>query len=286
MEIVVQNLKKVYQRKITALQDVNLSIGTGMFGLLGPNGAGKTTFIRILATLIRPTDGFVTVNGYRTDHEQEKWLVRAMLGYLPQELALYNDLSAYEFLEFIAALKDIPIRERRQQLQYVLEVTALTEVAKRRLKTFSGGMKRRVGVAQALLGNPQLLIVDEPTVGLDPQERVRFRNLLTRMAKERTIILSTHIIEDVAQTCSELAILYQGRLLFNDTVSTLLTVVHNKVWEFESSNYDHEPHSILVSTIETTQTTKYRVLADQQPNAVAKQVTPTLEDAYLWYTNK
>lgn len=282
MEIVVRNLNKVYQGKITALQQINITIGTGMFGLLGPNGAGKTTFMRILATLIQPSSGSVVIGGYHMERPDDKWAIRALLGYLPQELALYGDLSAYEFLEFVAALKKIPLQQRATQIQEVLEVTGLSEVARRRLKTYSGGMKRRVGVAQALLGNPALLIVDEPTVGLDPQERVRFRNMLTRLASDRTVILSTHIIEDVAQTCSQLAVLHRGSLLFSGAVHDLVQAAQGKVWEIAAANYSPGPELMLVSSIQLPEGIRYRVLADTKPHPAAQSVTPSLEDAYLW----
>jgi ABC-type multidrug transport system ATPase subunit len=282
MEIVAQKLKKVYKGKITALHELDLQIGSGMFGLLGPNGAGKTTLMRILATLVRPTEGVATIGGYRTDDPNDKWAIRAMLGYLPQELALYGDLSAIEFLEFIAALKEIPPRMQREQIQHVLEATSLTDVAKRRLKTYSGGMKRRVGVAQALLGDPKVLIVDEPTVGLDPQERVRFRNMLTSLAKDRIVILSTHIIEDVAQTCSQLAILHRGALVFTGSVLDFTKSAEGKVWEAEAVDYHPSNDAIVVASLQTAGATRYRLLAETQPHPSAQPATPSLEDAYLW----
>lgn len=282
MEIAIQNVSKVYRGKVTALQDINLMIGPGMFGVLGPNGAGKTTLIRILATLVHPTSGWATVAQYRTDKLPDKQVIRSMLGYLPQELALYGDLSAYEFLEFIAALKEIPVREQRRRISEVLDLTGLTEVAKRRLKTYSGGMKRRVGIAQALLGDPALLIVDEPTVGLDPQERVRFRNLLTTLAHDRIVILSTHIIEDVAQTCPQLAILHHGTLLFDGTVNALIQMAQGKVWEIEAADYRPAADANVVASVQTPVGTRYRLLSSSSPHPSAQMITPTLEDAYLW----
>ncbi|HEU4322309.1 MAG TPA: ATP-binding cassette domain-containing protein [Roseiflexaceae bacterium] len=261
---------------------MNLSIGRGLFGLLGPNGAGKTTLMRILATLLRPSSGSATVGGYRTDHPQEKWMIRAALGYLPQDLGLYGDLSAEEFLVFAAALKQVPTERRREHIDEVLTLTGLRDVSQRRLKTFSGGMKRRVGVAQALLGDPAVLIVDEPTVGLDPQERVRFRTLLTGLAQHRTVILSTHIIEDVAQTCTQLAVLFRGRALFSGTVQELTEVAQGVAWEFAAQQYVPPPDAVVVASVPHAAATTYRLLAAQQPHPAAIPVAPTLEDGYLW----
>jgi ABC-type multidrug transport system ATPase subunit len=282
MNITINALKKVYPRNIFALHGLDLQIGTGMFGLLGPNGAGKTTLMRILATLIRPTSGSASVNGHRTDDSQGKWAIRGMLGYLPQELALYGDLSAHEFLEFIAALKEIPVRERKQRIDTALDTTGLTDVAKRRLRGYSGGMKRRVGVAQALLGDPKLLIVDEPTVGLDPQERVRFRNLLVGLAADHTVILSTHIIEDVAQTCRQLAVLHKGALLFGGSVYDFTQTVRGVVWQIAGADPQSFAQATVVGSVQNAAGTVYRVLAATQPHAAAHAVEPTLEDAYLW----
>ena len=170
----------------------------GMFGLLGPNGAGKTTLMRVLATLLQPTSGAAYVGDWKVDDRNQKWKIRAQLGYLPQEIQMYDNLSAREFLAFVAALKRIPTEERGQQIGKMLELTGLSDAAGRKIRAYSGGMKRRLGVAQALIGNPKVLIVDEPTAGLDPQERVRFRNLLVELARERLVLLSSHITEDVA----------------------------------------------------------------------------------------
>jgi ABC-type multidrug transport system ATPase subunit len=281
--IEIHNLRKVYRKNTIALEDITLSINSGMYGLLGPNGAGKTTLLRILATLIRPTSGSVEIDGHSINQPDSKWKIRRILGYLPQELALYDDLTALEFLEFIAALKRIAPGARRQGIHHSIEVTGLTSVSRRPLKTFSGGMKRRVGIAQALIGEPKLIIVDEPTAGLDPEERVRFRNLLAGLADRRTILLSTHIVEDVAQTCSQLAVLRRGVLVFVGAVDEMVRQVDGKVWEFESSrNHPLSPNEILVASVPGLTETRYRVLSDVQPQSAARSVSPTLEDAYLW----
>ncbi len=216
MEIVLRGLTKTYRGGVRALSDVDLTIPTGMYGLLGPNGAGKTTLMRILAGILRPTDGTVWIGEHDCATEAGRVAVKRTLGYLPQELGLYPDLSAREFLDYIGILKGMDDRTARQRrVDELLDTVALANVANRKLKTFSGGMKRRVGIAQALLNDPQLLIVDEPTAGLDPEERIRFRNLLADLAGDRTVLLSTHIVEDVAQTCRMLAVLAGGHVRFH-----------------------------------------------------------------------
>ncbi|NMB86933.1 MAG: ABC transporter ATP-binding protein, partial [Chloroflexi bacterium] len=203
--IAINHLTKRFghgNRTITALNDLNLDIYEGMFGLLGPNGAGKTTLMRILAGIVNPSQGKVIVLGNDISTGQGKEAIKTLLGYLPQELGIYPDLSAYEFVDYLAILKGVhDPGERRRQVERVLGLVGLSGEARRKLKTFSGGMKRRVGIAQALVNDPRILIVDEPTAGLDPEERIRFRNLLVELATERVVILSTHIVEDIGQTC-------------------------------------------------------------------------------------
>ncbi len=283
MSIVIRNLNKTYSKNVNALQDVTLEINLGMFGLLGPNGAGKTTLMRIISTLVRPTSGIVKVCGYQVDDPSDKWAIRDLIGYLPQELSLYNDLTAYEFLEFVGTLKKISgKRNKRENIQNVLEITNLVSVAHKRIKTYSGGMKRRVGIAQALLGDPAVLIIDEPTAGLDPHERVRFRNLLVQLASDRLVLLSSHIVEDISQTCSRLAVLDQGELLFNDDLSHLMSHAEGKVWEFISKDYQPDPNAFIVANLQTPEGLKYRVLSDEQPHTSATRIRPNLEDSYLY----
>lgn len=286
MNIIIKDLCKIYRGKITAIKDLSLDIGPGMFGLLGPNGAGKTTLMRILATLVQPTSGVARVGNYLVNDPHEKWQVKAMLGYLPQELVLYGNLSAYEFLDFIAALKKVGgYRERRQHVERVLELTGLQSVAKQSIRTYSGGMKRRVGIAQALLGNPKVLIVDEPTAGLDPQERVRFRNLLVRLANERLVLLSTHIVEDIAQTCLHTAVMHQGELIFHGMVTELINQARSKVWVVEATDFQLTSDMILATSTPTTNGIKYRVLANEQPHPKAQSTEPEIEEGYLWLMN-
>src|SRR5215831_15608576 len=211
MDITMAGLRKVYRGKVEALRGVDLEIGPGMFGLLGPNGAGKTTLMRILAGILLPTGGTVTVGGHDLRTESGRKAVKRLLGYLPQELGVYPDLSAREFLDYIAILKGLDdSKARKARVSALLQTVGLADVADRKLKTFSGGMKRRAGIAQALLNDPRLLIVDEPTAGLDPEERIRFRNLLAELGGDRTVLLSTHIVEDIAQTSRDLAVMHLG----------------------------------------------------------------------------
>jgi ABC-type multidrug transport system ATPase subunit len=282
--ISIKDLTKIYAGNVPALQGLTLEIGAGMFGLVGPNGAGKTSLMRILAGLVEPTSGDVHIFGHDVTTAPGKMAVKAHLGYLPQELGLYPTLTATEFLDYIALLKGFSDKAtRRQQVREVLAQVRLSDVADRRLKTYSGGMKRRVGIAQALLGQPQLVIVDEPTVGLDPEERVRLRNLLSDLATRCTVILSTHIIEDISQSCRALAVIGQGRLLFHGSPSELVEPVRGRVWVVDSDGSPPSGDVTIVSSIQFPHTTQYRVLG--QPNLSAQylhQTEPTLEDGYMW----
>jgi ABC-2 type transport system ATP-binding protein len=282
--IEITNLTKTYRGSVKALNGITLDIGTGMFGLVGPNGAGKTTLMRILAGLLRPSSGQVTVFGHDLSTMRGRQAAKALLGYLPQDLGLYPNLNAREFLDYMAILKGITDRaDRQRQIDEALEMVRLTDVANRALKTYSGGMKRRVGIAQALLGDPRLVIVDEPTAGLDPEERVRLRNLLSDMAQDRTIILSTHIVEDISQSCNDLAMMRQGSVLFRGSPADLIERARGHVWTMTASNGARPDDSLtLVSTLQMGSGTQYRVLGNPAPNLNAMPVEPSLEDGYMW----
>jgi len=285
--ITVTGLTKTYGRKVQALRGVDLEIGTGMFGLVGPNGAGKTTLMRILAGLLRPSSGKVSVLGNDVSTRQGKLAVKALLGYLPQELGLYPDLSLIEFLDYVALLKGLTNKmERQKQLAEITELVGLSQDAKRRLRTFSGGMKRRVGIAQALLGQPQLLIVDEPTSGLDPEERVRLRNLLSEMAGRCTVILSTHIIEDISQSCNTMAVINQGKVLFVADPRELIRNVQGKVWFVNTKGEQPAGNVVIISSMQIQGGTQYRILADQKGEYPGTLAEPTLEDGYIWLMNQ
>jgi ABC-type multidrug transport system ATPase subunit len=276
-------LTKVYHGGIYALNDVDLTIPPGMFGLLGPNGAGKTTLMRMLAGIVRPTSGTICVGEHDEGTERGRNAVKRMLGYLPQDFGVYPDLNAREFLDYIAILKGMRDRAARHKCIYeLLEIVSLTQVANRKLKTYSGGMKHRVGIAQALLGDPALLIVDEPTAGLDPEERIRFRNLLSDLGGNRTVLLSTHIVEDIAQTCRRLAVLKGGRLIFQGTTLEAIREAQGKAWIITTAGYRPEGNFTVVATLNMGATVQYRVVGDLSPRAGAVPVEPTLEDAYVW----
>jgi ABC-2 type transport system ATP-binding protein len=281
--IMTQTLNKVYHGGVYALNNVDLTIPPGMFGLLGPNGAGKTTLIRILAGIVRPTSGTIRIGAHDGDTERGRTAVKRMLGYLPQDFGVYPDLNAREFLDYIAILKGLRDRTlRHKRIEALLEIVSLTPVANRKLKTYSGGMKRRIGIAQALLNDPALLIVDEPTAGLDPEERIRFRNLLSELGGNRTVLLSTHIVEDIAQTCQRLAVLKDGHLIYQGTTIDAMREAQGKVWIITTSGYKPEGNFTVVATLHMGTTAQYRVVGDPSPEAAAVPAEPTLEDTYVW----
>ena len=287
MNVYIEGLRKVYGGKVEALSGVDLRIETGMFGLLGPNGAGKTTLMRILAGILRPSSGSAFVGGYDCAVEKDRTAIKRVLGYLPQELGLYPDLKAWEFLDYVGILKGLEDRRaRRSRVEELLEVVGLDDVANRKLKGFSGGMKRRVGIAQALLNDPRFLIVDEPTAGLDPEERIRFRNLLSDLAGDRTVLLSTHIVEDVAQTSRNLAVLADGRVLFQGTAEGLIEAARGRVWEIETEGPKPNGGLTVVSTLHLGGSVRYRVVGDASVYEDAEQVAPSLEDGYIWLMRK
>jgi ABC-type multidrug transport system ATPase subunit len=281
--IEIQNLFKTYPGNVKALNGIDLDIRDGMFGLVGPNGAGKTSLMRILAGLLRPTAGSVNIFGHDITTVRGKQSAKLGLGYLPQELGLYPNLTGREFMDYIAILKGVTDTQVRQrQIDEILEQVRLSDMADRKLKTYSGGMKRRVGIAQALLGAPRLLIVDEPTVGLDPEERVRFRNLLSDIARNCTIILSTHIVEDISHSCNDLAVINQGRVVFRGAPSDLIKRARGCVWTITTPG-EHPNHNLsVVSTLQLQSGVQYRVLGKPDVNYQATPVEPSLEDSYIW----
>jgi ABC-2 type transport system ATP-binding protein len=230
MRLSIEAVSKTYRGGALALADFSLELGPGMLGLLGPNGAGKSTLMRILATITRPSAGRVLWNG--EDVFRQPAALRSALGYLPQDFGIYPHLSAREFLEYLAAVKRVPSRQARARIPELLRMVNLTAAADRPLGGYSGGMRQRVGIAQALLSDPRLLIVDEPTVGLDPEERMRFRNLLSELAGERIVILSTHIVSDVEAAATRIALIDGGRLIACASPEELLREVEGKVWEW------------------------------------------------------
>jgi ABC-type multidrug transport system ATPase subunit len=282
MQVEVRRLTKFYRGNVQALREVDLTIPTGMFGLLGANGAGKTTLMRILAGILPPSAGQVRVGPHDALTDRGQLAVKRILGYLPQELGLYPDLSAREFLHYIGILKGLDSNTQRTcRVDELLELVALSDVATRKLKTYSGGMKRRVGIAQALLNDPRLLIVDEPTAGLDPEERIRFRTVLTALSGNRTVLLSTHIVEDVAQTCSRLAVLARGRVVFSGDTAGLIAGARGRVWTMTTPGPAPVGDLSVVAALHGAQGVQYRFVAEIRPHSAATPVEPTLEDGYV-----
>ncbi|GHO45917.1 ABC transporter ATP-binding protein [Ktedonospora formicarum] len=285
MEIGIEHVTKRYGAH-EALRDITVRISEGMFGLLGPNGAGKTTLLSILATLRRPTSGHVFIGSLDISQPRQRKAVRSLLGYLPQDFGLYPDLTGRELLDYMGLLKGLYDRsERRRQIEALCEAVNLTSDANRKIGTYSGGMKRRLGIAQALLGNPRVLIVDEPTVGLDPEERIRLRMLLARLAEERIIILSTHVVEDISHICEHLAVLDQGTLTFNGQTRQLIEAATGHTWQFLAPP-DYIPPTDLsvISTLPQQHGILYHVIGPQPhgPVQAIQSLTPGLEDGYVW----
>ena len=286
MKLTIANLGKEYKRGFWGLKDFSLEIKPGILGLLGPNGAGKSTFMRMLATITKPTDGKILWNDI--DIAKNPDTLRDVLGYLPQDFGVYPNLTAVEFLEYMAAIKGLDAASAKKRIDELLQLVNLVEAAKRPLGGYSGGMKQRVGIAQALLNDPQLLIVDEPTVGLDPEERVRFRNLLSDLSGERIVILSTHIVSDVEATATHIALVNKGQLLREAAPESLLNELEGKVWEW-TINSDDLPalksRYIVSGTIRKSDGVQVRVVSGNQPTAESQSVSPNLEDAYLYFIN-
>lgn len=282
MQLKIENLSKTYRGGVRALDAIQLNLKPGVLGLLGPNGAGKSTLMRILATITRPSSGRVLWNDGDVLRHPDS--LRSTLGYLPQDFGVYPNLSALEFLDYLAAVKSIPAAAARRRISELLALVNLADVAKQPLGSYSGGMRQRVGIAQALLNDPQLLIVDEPTAGLDPEERVRFRNLLSELAGERIVILSTHIVSDVEAVATDIAILAQGRLLAHGAPEALLDKVMGRVWEVVVPSDELATlrgQQLISSTAHRADGVHARVVADCAPRATARALEPSLEDAYL-----
>jgi ABC-2 type transport system ATP-binding protein len=283
MDLSIDSVGKLYKGNVWGLRNFSLALKPGVLALLGPNGAGKSTLMRMLATITKPTEGSVRWNG--TDIVRMPDMVRGVLGYLPQDFGIYPNLTAVEFLEYLAALKGLSGHMARQRIQELLQVVNLFNLQKRPLGTYSGGMKQRLGIAQALLNDPQLLIMDEPTAGLDPEERVRFRTLLSDLAGERIAILSTHIVSDAEATATEIAVIDQGRLLKHATPEHLLQTVERKVWQWVIANVNLSAirqQWLVSSAVHRSDGLHVRIVADKPPCDKAICVAPLLEDAYLY----
>ena len=282
MELIIDGVSKQYGNGIWGLIDFNLSLQPGVLGLVGPNGAGKSTLMRILATITKPTSGKITFNGI--DLLKDPNPVREVLGYLPQDFGIYPNLNAIEFLEYLAAVKGLDKRSASQRIDELLQVVNLSEVRKQLLGGYSAGMKQRIGIAQALLNDPRLLIVDEPTAGLDPEERIRFRNLLSDLSSDRIVLLSTHIIYDVEASATRIAVLRKGRLLIDAMPEELLQEVEGKVWEWTVPSEDLpsiKQRYTISGTVRHRGEVELRIISAISPDEDSRLTSPRLEDAYL-----
>ena len=279
----ISNLSKTYTNGVQALKDINLTIGKGMFGLLGQNGAGKSSLMRTLATLQDADQGQILLGETNAMREPEK--IRRTLGYLPQEFGVYDAVSAEDMLDYLAEIKGVTKQsERRDHVSYLLNKVNLYGMRKKRLKTYSGGMKQRFGIAQALIGTPELIIVDEPTAGLDPEERNRFYNILSELGEEVIVILSTHIVEDVTSLCSDMAIIGSGQVLVHASPKRIIKAVDGKIWgrKIERKELAHyqEKHRVIATYLNHGQM-RIHVFSDKQPESLFEPVTPNMEDAYF-----
>lgn len=281
MNITIRHLDKYYGRK-QALSDVTMTIPKGMFGLLGRNGAGKTTLMKILAALSKKQSGTVEICGIPVENAAE---IRRITGYLPQEFNMYPGMSVYEAMDYLGVLSGLSKQERRKRIPVLLERVNLQDDRKKKVKALSGGMKRRLGIAQAVIHDPKVLIVDEPTAGLDPEERVRFRNLLSEIAEERIVILSTHITGDIEASCEEIAVLEEGKLLFRGTVEELLRSVRGKVFRAEISRHeldDLKERCIVTSMLTLGNNVMARFISEQKLFPGAERCEAGVEDAYMY----
>lgn len=286
MRIEINNLNKIYENGHQALQNIDLTIEEGMFGLLGPNGAGKSTLMRILVTLQEPTSGLVKVDGYSLADNRKK--IRSWIGYLPQDFRFFPKLKAWEFLDYAASLAGIKGKNnRRIEVDRMLEQVGLIHARDRFANKLSGGMKRRLGIAQALIGNPRLIIVDEPTTGLDPEERIRFRNILSNLSNQGIIIiLSTHIVADISSTCRSMALLNEGQLRYHGNPSDFVEQAKGMVWRANVGFDDMKnikDRFPVITTIPSVNGYEVELIADQQPLNGAEMIEPGLEHAYVCF---
>ena len=282
MEINIQNVSMVYPSGRQALKDLSLDLRTpSLIGLLGPNGAGKSTLMKLLVAALLPTTGTIGINGSPLDKAERQ--LKSQLGYLPQDFGLFDELTVYQFLDYMAALKGL--NRPKDEIQRVLKAVNLEEKAKSRIRTLSGGQRQRVGIAQALLGDPAFLVFDEPTVGLDPEERIHFRNLFSQTAQERLVLLSTHIIEDVQSVCDQQVVIDRGSVLFSGTPAQLIQAAEGHVgvfWESESAACQGLH---ITARVNTSRGIRCRAVAETLPDYAASE-EPTLEDAYLYLISR
>ncbi len=283
-KIEIRDLSKNFGKK-QALHHINLEIGQGMFGLLGPNGAGKTTLMKVLATLTKKSSGKVEICGIPVEDCSQ---IRKIIGYLPQDFSMYGNMGAYEALDYLAVLSGMGREERAKKVPLMLEKVNLGGQHRTKVKAMSGGMKRRLGIAQAIIHDPKVIVVDEPTAGLDPEERVRFRNLLCEIAKDRIVILSTHIVGDIEATCENIAVLNHGEILFHGTVSQLLEAVKGKVYTMEVSAMELpkiQEEYLVTGILANGSVATIKLISQGLPMKGASPAEPDVEDAYMYLMN-
>ena len=288
MELSIRNLSKTYANGVVALDDVSLDIPTGLFGLLGPNGAGKSTLMRTIATLQEADSGEITFEGI--DVLRQKNQVKRLLGYLPQSFGFYPKDTGYDLLDHFTLLKGVrERREREAKVEELLKRVNLWNERKQKLGTYSNGMRQRFGIAQALIGNPKLIIVDEPTAGLDPEERVRFHNLLSEIGENVVVILSTHIVDDVSDLCMNMAIIDRGRIILKDKTLEAISRLEGKIWEKEIPKTDLpacEGKYNVISTRLFTGTTFIHIYSENDPENGFSSIKPSLEDVYFYHLSR
>lgn len=284
MELIIDRLTKQYKNKI-AVDRVSLTLKEGVYGLLGANGSGKTTLMRMICGVLKPTSGEVKFNGI--DVSDEKF--REVLGYLPQDFGYYPEFTAYDFLLYMSSLKGLTKHRAKEKAAQLLELVSLSDVAKKKIKTFSGGMKQRLGIAQALLNNPKVLILDEPTAGLDPNERIRFRNLISRLGKDKIVLLSTHIVSDVECIASTILLMKDGQIIHKGHRDEVIGAIEGKVFEctVDSKTADYLMNNYsIINVRDENDKTFLRLVADKTPHDTAVAVPAVLEDLYLYYFNR
>jgi ABC-type multidrug transport system ATPase subunit len=284
MELAINNLTKKYGSKKLGLSDYSINITSGILGLLGPNGAGKSTLIKMISSISKPTKGSISLNG--NDILKSPNYIRKMLGYLPQDFGVYPNLNAFEFLSYMAAMKGVGGKGLHERIEKLLMEVNLIESANNQLGTYSGGMIQRIGIAQALLNDPKVIIFDEPTVGLDPEERLRFRDLISDLANDRIIILSSHIVSDIETIADEVAIMKKGELIVKDSQEDIIQLAKGKVYETtvsKSNITNFKNYHTVVSSYRAQDNFRVRYISEN-PNVGSENVTATLEDAYIYLT--
>ena len=289
MSLQIENITIEFKNQVKAVDDISFSIPMGIYGLLGENGAGKTTLMRALTTIIKPTSGKITFNS--VPYEEKNYpQIQKKIGYLPQELNLYPNLTVRECIEYLGELSGVPRPELKQRMDFYLEKTSLASHQNKKIRQLSGGMKRRVGLIQALIHNPELLVIDEPTTGLDPEERIRIRNLLVDFSVGRTVLFSTHVVEDLAATCGQLAVMKKGKLLYHGATREMMAQARGHVWicivPDEEAVRSLEKSYHISSKQYTDDGLAVKVIAEKRPECQCREAEVSLEDAYIYVSNR